>query len=185
VFHLTQCRLIRCLPPYQVASSSIQPFGCRHGPKIGGCVPFRAGAGSPSDMARAEAYFRIKWRLDPSNLLATIYQRHRQDRQTDNGIERTVLQTVVQRSYVKVMGISSSEIFLRHCVDPRGRVYWRQRINILCSFVCFLLVCSRLETWKLEHLKDVLASMVGAGFQCHRRGRNRSMFFVCPSRFER
>jgi len=40
--HLTQCRLGRGLPPYQVASWSIQSFGHnRHGPKIGGCAPFR------------------------------------------------------------------------------------------------------------------------------------------------
>jgi len=45
--HLTQCRLGRGLPPYQMVSSSIQPFGHnRHGPKIGGCAPL-GGAGSP------------------------------------------------------------------------------------------------------------------------------------------
>jgi len=32
---------------------------------------------------RAEAYLHAKFHLDPSNRLATIYQRHRQDRQTD------------------------------------------------------------------------------------------------------
>ena len=39
---LTQCRLGRGLPPYQVASWSIQLFNHnRHGPKIwGGCTPF-------------------------------------------------------------------------------------------------------------------------------------------------
>jgi len=38
--HLIQCGLGRGLPPYQVASRSIQPFGRnRHGPKIGGCAP--------------------------------------------------------------------------------------------------------------------------------------------------
>jgi len=56
--HLTHCRLGRGLPPYQVASWSIQPFGHnRHGPKIeGDCLckialiraPFLGGgAGSP------------------------------------------------------------------------------------------------------------------------------------------
>jgi len=41
--HLTQCCLRRGLPPYQVASWSIQPFGHnRYRPKIGG-------AGSPSN----------------------------------------------------------------------------------------------------------------------------------------
>ena len=39
---LTQCGLGRSLLPYQVASSSIQPFGHnRHEPKTGGCAPFR------------------------------------------------------------------------------------------------------------------------------------------------
>ena len=38
--HLEQCGLGQDLPPYQVASWSIQPFGHnRHGPKIGGLSP--------------------------------------------------------------------------------------------------------------------------------------------------
>jgi len=37
---LTQCGLGQGLPPYQVASGSIEPFGYnRHGPKSGGAVP--------------------------------------------------------------------------------------------------------------------------------------------------
>jgi len=48
--HLTQCCPGRGLRSYQVASSSIQPFGHnRHGPKIcGGLCPFLGGAGSSS-----------------------------------------------------------------------------------------------------------------------------------------
>jgi len=48
--HVTQCGVGRGLPPYQVVSWSIQPFGHnRHGPKIGGGLcPFFRGAGSPS-----------------------------------------------------------------------------------------------------------------------------------------
>jgi len=39
---------------------------------------------SPSNsVARAEAYLRAKFYLDPSNRLATVHQRYRQDR-TDN-----------------------------------------------------------------------------------------------------
>jgi len=45
-------------------------------------------------VARAEAYLRAKFRLDPSNRLATVNQRHRQ--RSDN-TGRTVLQTVVQK----------------------------------------------------------------------------------------
>jgi len=37
-------------------------------------------------VARAEAYLHAKFRLDPSNRLATVHERHRQNRQdrTDN-----------------------------------------------------------------------------------------------------
>jgi len=47
--HLAQYGLGRGLPPYQVASWSIHPFGRnRHGPKTGGSAPFLGrGAGSP------------------------------------------------------------------------------------------------------------------------------------------
>jgi len=48
---LTQCGLGRGLLPYQVASSSIRPFGHnRHGLKIvWGLCPFSGGTGSPSN----------------------------------------------------------------------------------------------------------------------------------------
>jgi len=38
----------------------------------------------------------IKWHIDPSDRLATIPQRYRQDRQRSNSIGRTILQTVTQ-----------------------------------------------------------------------------------------
>jgi len=37
-------------------------------------------------VAWAEAYLHAKFHLGPSNRLATVHQRHRQDRQTDNGL---------------------------------------------------------------------------------------------------
>ena len=66
-------------------------------------------------VARDEAYLRAKFHLDQSNRLATVHQRHRQDRQADSqtdrqrdrqtdigiaydSIGRTVLQTVVQKA---------------------------------------------------------------------------------------
>ena len=65
------------------------------GPKTGGAaVPFLGGAGSSSNIMWhgpwAEAYLHTKWHPNPSNRLAAIHQRHRQDiglqdRQTDNG----------------------------------------------------------------------------------------------------
>jgi len=60
----------------------MQPFGRnRHGPKIGGLCPFGEwGAGSASSsVARAEAYLHAKFRFDPSNRLATVHQRYRQN----------------------------------------------------------------------------------------------------------
>jgi len=83
--HLAQCGLGRGLPPYQVASWSIQAFGHnRYWAENWGLCPF-GGAGSPSNtmwpLARAEAYLHVKFHVDPSNRLATIHQRYRQDKQ--------------------------------------------------------------------------------------------------------
>ena len=87
--HLAQCDLGRGLPPCQVASWSIQPFGHnRHWPKSGDSARFSGtGAGSPSNSltqcGQGEAYLHANFHLDSSNRLATIHQRHRQtDRQT-------------------------------------------------------------------------------------------------------
>ena len=45
----------------------------------------------------AEAYLYAKFHLDPSNRLATVHERRRQDRQRPDSIWRTVLQTVAQK----------------------------------------------------------------------------------------
>jgi len=49
--HLTQCGQGRCVPPYEVESQPIQPFGHnRHGPKTGEALPlWGRGAASPSN----------------------------------------------------------------------------------------------------------------------------------------
>jgi len=57
------------LPPYQVASRSIQLFSHnRHRPKIGGCAPL----GEGMQCGLGGAYLCTKWHLDPSSPLATI-----------------------------------------------------------------------------------------------------------------
>jgi len=73
----TQCGLGQGLLPYQVASSSIQPFGHnRHAPKTGGCASFR-GKMWPHltqrrlDVAWTSVYLHTKWHLNPSSHLAT------------------------------------------------------------------------------------------------------------------
>jgi len=86
----------------------MQPFDRnRYGPKIGrgGLCPFGGGGGgSPSNIvARAEAYLLAKFHLDPSNRLATVHERHRQDRtdkQRTDSIGRTVLETVAKKTSV-------------------------------------------------------------------------------------
>ena len=72
--HLTQCCLGWGLPPYQVVSWYIQPFGHNiSGPKIGGSAPFWGrGAGFPSSTMWPVAHLHAKYHLDPSSRLATI-----------------------------------------------------------------------------------------------------------------
>jgi len=106
--YLTQRGLGRGLPLYQVASWSIQPFDHnRHGLKIGKAAmpPFlRWGELGPHliqcGLGRG-LYLHTKWHSNPSNRLATIRQRHKQDRQTDRQWSdtkgRTVLQMVAQK----------------------------------------------------------------------------------------
>jgi len=69
----------------------MQPFGRnRYGPKIGGgCTPLGEGSWVPiqNNVARAEAYLH-KFRLNPSNRLATVHERYRQTGQT--GQDRTM-----------------------------------------------------------------------------------------------
>jgi len=65
------------------------PWGARqHGPKILGAVPLlgeeELGPHPQHNVARAEAYLRAKFHLDPSNRLVTVHEHYRQtDRQTD------------------------------------------------------------------------------------------------------
>ena len=65
------------------------------GRKLGAGVPIFGQSWVPiqHNVAGADAYLHAKFRLDPSNHLATIDQRHRQDRQTGqrfDSIGRTV-----------------------------------------------------------------------------------------------
>ena len=73
------------------------------GRKLGGAVPLwrrRSWVPIEHNVARAETYLLAKFRLDPSNRLATVHERHIQtgqtDRQWSDSIGRTVLQTVAQ-----------------------------------------------------------------------------------------
>ena len=67
-------------------SSAVAEMGIR-GPhltqKSGSCAPLVEGdLGPQHNVARAEAYLHAKFHLDPPNRLATVHERHRQDRQT-------------------------------------------------------------------------------------------------------
>jgi len=127
--HLTLSRLGRGLPLYQVWSWSIQPFGQnRHGPKIGGCVPFW-GAGSPSTQCPGftcvPSFILIHPTVWPQYTNVTGRQTG-QDRQTDrqtdrterqrsDTIGRTVLQTVAQKRFKKwsCVGITDLIVLVR------------------------------------------------------------------------
>jgi len=82
---------------------------------LAGLSPFFGwGSWSPSNsVAWAEAYFHTKWHPNPSNLLATIHQCHRQDRQWSDSIGQTVLQTVAQKMPVRST-ISDRSLTLDH-----------------------------------------------------------------------
>ena len=81
-------------------------------------------------MARAEAYLRAKFRLDLSNRLATIHQRHRQTGQRTDSIGRTVLQTVAQKClYLTLHAIYSDAC--RYYSKVTLTLYTRQS---LCMF---------------------------------------------------
>jgi len=72
--HLTRCSLGRRLPPYQVASRFIQPFGHNsHVTKSGSAVPIFRGSCIPiqHNVVWTEAYLRTKWHPDTSSCMAT------------------------------------------------------------------------------------------------------------------
>ena len=87
-------------------------------------------------MARAEAHHLLgKFYLDPSNRLATIHQRHREDRpdrqtgqttdrQRSDSIERTVLQMVAQKPQIRLMLTEPFSLSMRTLQDLT--VYTRQ-----------------------------------------------------------
>ena len=119
----------------------MQPFGRnRCVLKIGGLCPFEGGGASPhlTQCARAEAYLPAKFHLDPSNRLATVHERHRQDRQRTDSIVRTVLQTVAQKAYVTcTITRIGSMILMIHCLCRRWWLWWMQGKNCLFSLVNF------------------------------------------------
>jgi len=67
----------------------MQPFGRSiYGPKIGVCAPLGEGELGPHLTQCGQGrglYLHVKFHLDPSNRLATVHERHRQDR-TDGPI---------------------------------------------------------------------------------------------------
>jgi len=89
--HLTQCRLSRGLPPYQVISGSIQPFGDnRHGLRFIRMQCECGEAAMPLSVGEAGSLPNTMWPgLRPASLPSgilihpTIHQRYKTDRQTD------------------------------------------------------------------------------------------------------
>ena len=100
------------------------------------------------NVVRAGAYLHAKFRLDPSNRLATIHQRQtgqtgQTDRQTDrqriDSIVRTVLQTFAQKCHV-YRGIFISTYRASLIFHSLSAFVARSRIN---NSVCLLLDVTR------------------------------------------
>jgi len=77
------------------------------GPKLGGCAPFGEGELRLhlTQCGLVEDHLDAKFHLHPSNRLATMDQRYRQDRtdiQRSDSIGRTVLQTVAQKQHTEM-----------------------------------------------------------------------------------
>jgi len=111
----------------------MQPFG-RNGyrPKIG-CVPlWGRGSWVPiyQNVARAESYLRANFHLDSSNRLATLHERHRQDRQTElkrsDSIGRTVYKHRPNIYYYTCVKAKQ----MRAIFDPGKRTTLRQKLVI-------------------------------------------------------
>ena len=97
-----------------------------------GAVPLWGGELGPhlTQCGQAEPYVRAKFHLDLSYRLATLHQRHRQDRQTgqqSDGIGRTVLQTVAQPCLHDVVGIQSHSASIK---------YHRLTVYSYCHVLC-------------------------------------------------
>jgi len=104
--HLKQCPLGRGLRLYQVASCPSSRLDTADiGQKLGLC-PMEMGAASPSGtiVARAEAYLRAKFHLDPSNRLATVHQCYRHTGQTDRQRSGSIGRTVFINGRPKING---------------------------------------------------------------------------------
>ena len=84
-------------------------------------------------MASAEAYLQAKFHLDPSNRLATVHQRDRQDRQTDrqrtDSIGQTVLQTVAPKH--KLLRIPRHRALLSMTYRAGAACKYRYSITLL------------------------------------------------------
>jgi len=142
--HLTQCRLGRSLPPYQVASlmhPAVWPQQTLAENWGAGCAPFWGREWVPiyNNVAWAEAYLHTKWHPNLSNRLTTVHQRYRQtdrqDRQRSDNIGRTVLQTVAQKR--KNLGKNNTNV----CKGAQKRMPLCIMLHLLarCLIICLAL----------------------------------------------
>jgi len=102
-------------------------------------------------VVRAEAYLHAKFHLDPSNRLATVHERHIQDRQTErqrtDSIGRTVLQTVAQKCYANLHRISNLlSVSLIRCFV----VFFSAK----CTFCKLIVVVVVVAAWNQKNQKS-------------------------------
>ena len=145
--HLTQFRLGRGLPPYKVPSWSIQPFGqSKHGPKIGGAVPFLGGYLGPSP------YNTMSPGPRPTSIASGILTHHRYRqtyRQRSDSIERTVLQTVAENP-VNVRYSTQSSLRQLRCIH-----------SFMRSFIITYVYTSTICKWDSRTLRITCSSPGG------------------------
>ena len=147
--HLSQCHLGRGLPPYQVASWSIQPF-ChnRQAPKIGGgaAVPTLGGAGSHLTQWPGPSPTSI-----PIGILIhpTVWPQYtnvtRQthiDRQQYDSIRRTILQTVTQK--LQGQKCNNKDAKKKNNKVTKYKIHYRPNHHDHCGMILFKTIQSKI-----------------------------------------
>ena len=114
--HLTSRGLGRGLPPHQLAHDSCNRMSAMHMVRkvAGCCAPLLGGGKLGPHLTQCAGHNALdgvaSWSIQ---LFGTIHQRHRHDRtggQRSNSTGRTVLQTVAQKYYTKIVFRAQSQL---------------------------------------------------------------------------
>jgi len=124
------------------------------------------GVGPPSNnVARAEAYLHAKFHLDPSNRLATVHQRHSQDK-TDRQRSDSIGRTFYKRSPK-----NHKNVLTRCSCKPETERPGRSK----CAGSATRCDPEHFKPWSLDWHPDQLCPWTPLGAQPHTHG----IFFQC------